>query len=256
VKVIITGGTLRKTSSLTKDWSAFSGGKLLIYDTVNKKVVHDFQYETPLEHKPKKDSSILFKASYLDKNILYIATKTEILTYCIETFTLLNVFSHPLMNDVHHVSLIKSKLYVVSTGIDSVLVFSLCGKFETLHYIADGCFEDRFSRDEDYRKIESLKPHASHPNYVFEYKNDIYVTRFMQKDCYRLRDNAIFSVADNFIHDGVPYHDSVYFTAVDGQLIITNLAGRKETISLNIMERSKIPLGWCRSVLPIDTCTP
>ncbi len=48
----------------------------------------------------------------------------------------------------------------------------------------------RFSRQIDYRKVPTTKPHRSHPNFAFLLEGDIWTTRCDQKDAICLTGRA------------------------------------------------------------------
>lgn len=253
MKLIISGGVARKSNSIAGDWNSFGGGVLIVYDTDSCTVDSRFEYVTPIENKPSEFSSILFKSFDREGKHLFLTTKTEVLIYDMVAGEVDACISHPLMNDVHHISVTKDFLYVVSTGIDSVLVFNRSDfSLKDIIFVGDGAFQDKFCRNKDYRKIESLKPHECHPNYFFSFRNRSYVTRLKQRDCVDVESGRKYPICDNFIHDGVVFEDKVFFTSVDGRLIVSDFRSMNEIYDLKDCDESGVPLGWCRGVLPVD----
>ena len=77
---------------------------------------------------------------------------------------------------------------------------------------------DRFSHSVDYRKV-STKPHLSHPNFVFEISDDVWVTRLRQRDAICLtRPAEPININLERPHDGLLHESLLYFTTVDGHL--------------------------------------
>lgn len=113
---------------------------------------------------------------------------------------------------------------------------------------------DRFSETIDYRKIPSTKPHKSHPNFVFELEGEIWVTRCLQKDAICLNDpNKRITIGRELIHDGVRLLDKIYFTQVDGRIVIVDvntLKVEKEIDLVKITPRNQ-KIGWCRGIMPL-----
>lgn len=144
------------------------------------------------------------------------------------------------------------------TGLDMVVEITLEGVL-VREWSVLGEGEDpwvRFSRGVDYRKIASTKPHQSHPNHVFELDGEVWVTRLQQRDatCLTKRGPRI-DIAIQRPHDGYVFGDRIYFTTVDGHVVIANRKTLKvaETIDLNRMsDQADRVLGWCRGVLPLD----
>jgi hypothetical protein len=113
----------------------------------------------------------------------------------------------------------------------------------------------RFSRDIDYRKVDSTKSHQSHPNFVFELNGETWVTRFKQRDaiCLDHRSKRI-DIAVQSPHDGLICGDRIYFTTVDGRIVIANPRTLQvdEIVDLKQINGSDALLAWWRGVLPFD----
>src|SRR5262249_27778508 len=110
----------------------------------------------------------------------------------------------------------------------------------------------RFSRTLDYRKISTTKPHLSHPNYVFEAGDSLFVTRFEQKDAVSLGDQRRRIQAESgFHHDGSVFGEKVYFTSVNGCVASVDWrSGESHIVDLNMIIKPPHgrPLGWCRGL--------
>jgi hypothetical protein len=117
----------------------------------------------------------------------------------------------------------------------------------------------RFSRDVDYRKVDSTKPHESHPNSVFQLDEDVWVTRLSQRDAVCLTSpGKRINIDVQRPHDGLVCGDRIYFTTVDGRIVIANrrTLAIDQIVDLNEIHRERHEndalLGWCRGVLPRD----
>jgi hypothetical protein len=109
-----------------------------------------------------------------------------------------------------------------------------------------------FSRDIDYRRVASTKPHRSHPNQVFCIGDDIWVTRFEQRDAICLTDRRKRIAIDfALVHDGVVQDGHVYFTTVDGRVVIVSAQTYtvEDIVDLNNLLNREADLGWCRGIL-------
>lgn len=63
----------------------------------------------------------------------------------------------------------------------------------------------------------------SHPNHVFELDGEVWVTRFEQRDAICLTTSSPRTdIAAQRSHDGYLFGDRVYFTTVDGHVVIAN----------------------------------
>jgi hypothetical protein len=109
----------------------------------------------------------------------------------------------------------------------------------------------KFSPGEDYRKVATTKPHESHPNYLFESNEQLWVTRFEQRDAVCLRDpQKRIEIGGERVHDGFVKGDEVYFTTVDGTIVVANRNTHKveDVFDINIADGRPNPLGWCRGL--------
>ncbi len=202
------------------------------------------------------NAAILFKAATRVGNRLYACTQTEVLIFRLPEFEQVGYLSLPSFNDVHHVRpTARGTLLVVSTGLDLV---------QEIEPIDDGdgrvvrewsaLEEDpwqRFDRRTDYRRVPSTKPHAAHPNYLFEADGEFWVTRFEQKDarCLTAPGRAI-DIGVERPHDGIVHGRRVYFTTVDGHVVIASLDRDRveRVVDLNRIVGSDLALGWCRGI--------
>ncbi len=114
---------------------------------------------------------------------------------------------------------------------------------------------ERFSGKTDYRKVSTTKPHQCHPNYVFKIGKDIWATRCLQKDAICLTKAKLrINTGDEFVHDGVVFNGSIYFTQVTGHITVVNIHNHEvqHMHNLNKMIKTNLPLGWCRGIKVLD----
>ena len=136
-----------------------------------------------------------------------------------------------------------------------VVKFTLQGEVLAEWSVLPEAAWSRFSRTTDYRKIESTKPHKSHPNFVFELNGRTWVTRFRQRDAICLNDSGRrIDIAVQPPHDGLVCGERIYFTSVDGAVVIANSRNLKveNIIDLKEIDGQEALLGWCRGLLPVD----
>jgi hypothetical protein len=220
----------------------------------------EVEYKGTPEVVASDESSHLFKSGTLVGNKLYTCTSTEVLIFELPGFKRIGYVSLPCFNDVHHVSPTHDgNLMVANTGLDMVVKFTPEGHVMAEWAVLGGDPWSRFSRNIDYRKVDSTKPHQSHPNGVFQLGEEIWVTRLSQKDavCLTTAGRRI-NIEVQRPHDGLVWGDRVYFTTVDGRIVIANrhnLAIEK-IVDLHEIHRVRHQedtlLGWCRGVLPLD----
>lgn len=254
----VVGGRLRSTLfRKLEEWQACEQALLIELDPATNQSKVCVEYVSPPEVCPKDSPTVQFKSATLKDGKLYACTSTEVLIYDVPSFKLTHSISLPCFNDLHHVYPSQGgTILVVVTGLDMVVELTLTG--EILHewsVIGEDTWA-RFSRQSDYRLVPTTKPHRSHPNHVFEINGDVFVTRFQQRDAICLtRPGLRVDIGVQSPHDGYIAGDKIYFTTVDGHVVIANKETLEveQTIDLNTMSgQSGQILGWCRGLLPID----
>jgi hypothetical protein len=256
-RLYILGGKQRhQLLSQGEEWNRYEAALLLEVDTDSGAVRTRVEYETPSEARPDERSSSQFKSGTLVGDKIYACTSTEVLVFGLPGFERLNYISLPCFNDLHHVTPARDGSFlVVNTGLDMVVRVTSEGRvleeWDVMHEPA----WQRFSREVDYRKIGSTKPHRSHPNFVFELGNEVWVTRFGQRDAISLTDRRKrIDISVESPHDGLVCGNSIYFTVVDGRLVVANVANLavEAVVDLKLMNDPNAILGWSRGVLPVS----
>jgi len=254
----VVGGRLRSTVfRKLEEWQACEQALLIELDPASNQSQVRVEYISPPEVCPKESPAILFKSATLNNNYLYACTSTEVLVYDLPAFRLAHCISLPCFNDLHHVyPSQRGTILVVVTGLDMVIEMTTAGEIVREWSVIGEDVWSRFSRHVDYRLVPTTKPHKSHPNHVFELDNEIWVTRFQQRDAICLtKPGPRIDIAVQNPHDGYVVGDRIYFTTVDGHVVIANRKTLQveETIDLNKMSgQSGQILGWCRGLLPLD----
>jgi hypothetical protein len=249
------GGEQRGVPHFTREWRLFK--QALVVKVDNGQACPVLRYESPPEHRSDDEYSIVFKAGTIEGDRAYLCTQTEILVCDFPSFAIRQVISYPCFNDLHHVTVVPDgRLFVAVTGLDAVAEIAPDGALLRLCSVAGGCVWDRFSKDIDYRKVATTKPHQAHPNFVFFLHGRPWVTRFQQRDAIPLdgdRDSPFTHIDDEGIHDGHVTDDAVYFTSVNGHIIVFDRrSGARTVLDLNAVRHPHPdrPLGWCRGLLP------
>jgi hypothetical protein len=239
-----------------EEWHLYEAALILRVDTETGEVRTCVEYKSPPEVRAGETSSSVFKSGTLVGNTLYACTSTEVIVFELPTFRRIGYVSLPCFNDVHHVTPSSDgNLIAVSTGLDMVFKFSRQGEALAEWCVLDELPWSRFSRSIDYRKVETTKPHMSHPNFAFELEGELWVTRFRQRDAICLSNHGKrIDIGLESIHDGLLRGDRIYFTTVDGKVVIANTGTRRVEKIIDLTEigdRNSL-LGWCRGLLPVD----
>lgn len=255
--IFIIGGHVRQNLlRKLEEWQSCDKAMIIRLDPETEKSTNCVEYSSPPELCPPETPAILFKAAYLCDETLYGCTSTEVLVYKLPKFEQINRISHPCFNDLHHVCpTIRDTLAVAVTGLDMVVEITTTGELVHEWNVLGEDPWSRFSRTTDYRKVPTTKPHRSHPNHVFELNDELWVTRFEQRDAICLTASGRIDIAMERPHDGYLFGSSVYFTTVDGHIAVADQKSLtvNQVYDLNKMHpEPRQILGWCRGLLPLD----
>ena len=254
----VVGAKQRQFNYYKSEWHRHEKAVILQLATETGEVEQKIEYISPSEVCAEKEPSIVFKAGSLLGNQLYVPTQTEILIYEVPTLKQVGYISLPCFNDVHHVApTAKGNLLIANTGLDMVVEISPWGEMLREWNVLGEELWQRFSQKVDYRKVVTTKPHISHPNYVFEFGDEVWVTRFEQKDAVCLTNSQRKIPIDiERCHDGIIYQNRVYFTTVNGYIVLSNLENCQVEKVFNLNQigdrNSTKTLGWCRGLEILD----
>lgn len=234
-----------------QQWYDYQKGLILQVEPRSGQAATRMAYVSPPgTHGPGQP--VLFKAGTVHGDRLYVCTQTEVLVYALPSFAQVAHLSLPCFNDVHHACLTPAgNLLVAISGLDLVVELDLQGTVLREWDVWDGRPWSRFSRQIDYRYVASTKPHKAHPNYVFCVGDEIWATRFEQKDAFCLnRPDRRIAIGIERVHDGFLHAGRLYFTTVNGCVVIANPATLQveEVIDLTALHDPNILQGWCRGL--------
>ncbi|MEM9132634.1 MAG: hypothetical protein AAF962_24525 [Actinomycetota bacterium] len=232
-------------------WYGYGSGVIASVDESHADVVHTYVSDATVRG---EDDPMLFKCATRVGDLLYATTETEVLVYRLPDFELLHHVSHPWFNDVHHVLPTPGgDLLVASSGIEAALEIDLDGEL-LRQYPVDDERQGFWSDDRDLRFGVNLKPHAIHPNHLFMIGDEPWATRFELRDAVSLTDRGRRIAIDRQrVHDGHVHDGQVWFTTVDGAVVIgdPDTGAVVDTYDLNEHRQNVIP-GWCRGLLIHD----
>ena len=255
-RLYVVGGqqrTLRPLTAGVQDWYEYQKGIILDLDTGSRQATLAVEYVSPPEACPPESPAILFKSGTVVDDRLYVCTQTEVLIYQLPSFEPTTYLSLPMFNDVHHVRpTADGNLLIANTGLDTVVEVTLTGQVEHIWNVLGDDPWGRFSRDVDYRRVATTKPHLAHPNHVFEIDGEPWATRFQQKDAVSLVDaRRRIDIGLERVHDGVVHGGHVYFTTVNGLVAIADTQTLKvvEVLDLTRAHPPDMLLGWTRGIL-------
>jgi O-antigen/teichoic acid export membrane protein len=252
-RLYVTGGQQRSYVE-TDEWKQYGKALIVAIDSASGEAATCVEYVSPPDVCPDEEPSITFKAGTLAGDRLYVCTSTEVLVYQVPDFRVVDHISLPCFNDLHHVRPTRNgSLIVANTGLDMVVEVGPDGRrLREWHVL--GCDPwTSFSPHVDYRKVATTKPHRSHPNHVFTLGDEIWVTRFNQRDAICVNGEDRMDIVVQRPHDGTPFDGLVYFTTVDGHVVVVDQRSRKTeaVVDLNPPGADGM-LGWCRGLSIVD----
>jgi len=152
------GGRQRKSLFKNEEEQRlYEAALILLLDTSTGIAKVEIEYKTPPEACSSNESSHTFKSASLVGNKLYTCTSTEVLIFEVPSFKRIGYVSLPCFNDLHHVAPTpEGNLLAANTGLDMVVMFTPGGRVLAEWNVLGEDPWSRFSRDLDYRKIESI----------------------------------------------------------------------------------------------------
>jgi len=234
-----------------RSWYEYQKGIIIKVDAESCSSTTELEYVSPQEAKAEI-GSMLFKAGSIQGDRLYLCTTTEILIFCIPDMRQIGYVTHPLFNDVHHVAPTPGgNIVVANSGLDVVIEVNERGEVQRIWDAMNQTLSpSNIDKNVDYRPLNT-KPHHVHPNYVFFLDDELWVTRFYQKDAVSLtHPGRRIDIAVGSPHDGVAHGDYIYFTTVNGNIVVVNrnTLKREEIIDLNAIHNHGGPLAWSRGI--------
>lgn len=255
-RLLITGAIERPDGFELGDGKYYGAAKLLRLDLESGNIETLLSLEEGNENYPSEHPNLQFTAGQVDRDQLWLPTDTEIRVYSYPELTLNRVISHPFFQNVHSVHLHGDEIVVTCTGLDMVAVLDRdSGACKQLFNVDGKDPWYRHCADTDYRQVHSTRPHDGHPNYVYKWRDQLWVTRCTQEDavCLPGASQRLNISGDNktiAVHDGHLINDKVYFTSVDGWILIGDPDQLKvvDSINLNKLDSGKTTRGWCRGI--------
>lgn len=247
-------GARQKNPGLRRrpEWEDGEEGIVAALDTSSGRSEVCFRYRSPAQLCPGEAPASLFKAASWDAGQLLLCTPTEVIRVDPRTWGVIESWTHPWMNDLHHVCRDGGVLRVVSTGLDGLLELDPGASEPRLHSALGGDPWQHFDRARDWRLVPTTKPHRSHPNFTFRTRHGTWLTRFVQRDAVCLDEPARrIDVEVGDPHDGHVVGERVWFTTTNGHVVEADPETAKVVAvhDLNAIEGKRQALGWCRGLL-------
>lgn len=254
--LLITGGVLRENGFELGEGKYYGCAKLLRLNTASSSIEELLAVDEGNENFPDIHPNLEFTVGDVEGDRLWLATDTEIRCYQYPSLRLIETFSHPCFHNIHSVAVRGDELYVTSTGLDMVVVLNKHDGSILKYLNAEGQPTwHRFSPDVDYRKQHSTRPHDCHPNYVFWIDDEPWVTRCTQEDAVALNDmskriDISGSKKPISVHDGIVRDGRIFFTMVDGSLVVADAQSPQHTDVIDIPSMKGFGglRGWCRGL--------
>jgi hypothetical protein len=253
--LLVIGGRQRTDRPLldtSRNWYGYGLGVIVRIDGDGVRPVLEYS-SRPGSHGP--DDPVLFKSASRVGDRLYCCTQTEVVVYSLPDLDEVAYVSLPLFNDVHHVvPTAHGTMLVAVSGLELVVEITPAGDVVREWNVLGENTWSRRSRSVDYRHGVDLKPHRAHPNYVFFIDDEPFVTRFECRDAISLNDHSRrIDIGGERIHDGVVRDGHVYFTSVDGSIVVVDadtlrVVQRHRLVRPGQRRDADVVAGWCRAI--------
>lgn len=249
----VVGGRAKSNARRLPEFHGFESAVILEVDTETLAVREAACWQSAPDVCPDHEPSFVFKAGTLTPNKLWVCTQTEIIGYSLPDFAVQDYITQTFFNDLHHVRPTRrNTLLVAVTGLDMIAEIAMDGALIEIWPATDEPVREDW-KSNDFRKIPTTKPHRAHPNYLFEFENKYWATRFVQRDAVELgAPNRTIQIGGGGPHDGHLEGTNALFTTVNGNLVSANLRTCSVEAVLHLSEicgHHKLqPLGWCRGI--------
>ncbi len=226
-----------------------------------------------------------FTGGSLDQNgKLYVGCHAAVARIDTDSGEITGVLHQPCMNDVHHVLVEHGRLYVANTGLDSIDVFDLDGRFLVSHAALPGWINHRRLQGEDPEDFDrALRPGWSgaagslglrrqtgdgyhdfdrserpfhqcrvpdhlHLNHVALMGPRLLATSFSTGrliDMHRLE--TVWSLPGAYLHDGQHHDGHHWMTSIDGRVFAVDDTSLETAHILDTFSTTG-RTGWCRGL--------
>lgn len=227
---------------------SFNGGYFISIDLLNKdikKIFSWFQFDNP-DLNSYLESGLT--GACCDDFNFYIASQFSIFVIDKKSYDVKKVITDKSMNILHGICIYNNKLYVTSTGNDSIIVYGLKNyKLDNIFYLNNSNFLNRFlNKNKDFRlkHKSSTGMHKYHLNDINVYDNKIYITT---KNSPQKNKKGMFAKMDidfkNFEiissnldapHDGILNKNFFYLTQSESGTIAKIKYNKKESIDIKV----------------------
>ncbi|WP_027364770.1 hypothetical protein [Desulfotruncus alcoholivorax] len=250
--LIVTLGYPKRDHLKQHTWNKYNKCGLQVINWETGATVKEITYRSPGD-RTAPNGSIQFGAGSLYQHNFYVPSRTEVLVYNLPGLYVQKIYSHPTFNDLHHVTVKDDLIYICNTGLEIIQIMTLQGDLLAEYNAGISDTWKRFRRDMDYRLVPTTKPHETHTNFIFFLEEELWCTRFIQRDAVCLtapKPNINLRIGRGGPHDGLVQGDFIYFTLTEGYIVIVNKNTFKveEIVDLNQISNYKVLLGWCRGI--------
>lgn len=261
MQFLVSMGIPAKDVKRRQEGFKYAKAVMQVLDWDSKKIIREISHKSSSENLGAGLSQ-MFKGAMVDEGQCYVVSNTEVLRYDLNNWELTGLFTDESFNDLHGVLKTDAGVYVCNTGLEIVQCITDLGSNDVAlnaeFNLAEVPTWHRFDKSTDYRAIPTTKPHEVHINHLFVLDGRLWVNLGSRRKAVCISDpelcidmDAHFGENEKVLcHDGLVKDDKIYFTSVNGSIIIVNRKTLKveERLDLNAINTLNKDIGWTRGL--------
>lgn len=223
-----------------------------------------------------------------DDGTLYVGCHAALARIDTDSGEVTGVLHQPCMNDLHHVLVDAGRLYVANTGLGSIDVFDVDGRFLGSHAALPawvnrrrmrgedptdfdqvtkvgwdgiaGSFQPRPTVDDGYHEPDRAGlafhkcrvPDHLHLNHVCRSGRRLLATSFSTGRLFDVHDlETVWHQPDAYLHDGLLRNGQHWLTSIDGKVFAVDAETFVTTSTISVFDTTG-RTGWCRGLAVLD----
>jgi hypothetical protein len=234
---------------------------LRLLDWETKQTVKELRYSSPTStflERLKREGVELpenitpkckFNGGTVWQGHFYTCTFNEVVRVSLADWTIDRLFTRSTFNDLHHVYVDETGLYISNAGLDIVEHLDHEGQLLAHLPLLSTPLWEKHSPGVDYRFVPDICGRETHPNQVIAWNGALLVNCPLRKVVSRLDNTPVISGFPTMMHDGARHGDYHYWTTVDSNVFRAHVdrPELEHVVDLSSLYGRSAP-GWCRGL--------